>query len=119
MYPYWPYLTLGEIIGTEAEGFVNHVFSMHNGNEIQGLLGDAGFRNIETQTTSKVLVLPEPREFLWQYVHSTPLAAIVLKADDKTLANLEQEIVDKWKRFLYNDGCMKYEQSIISASAVK
>jgi hypothetical protein len=29
------------------------------------------------------LTLPEPREFLWQYVHSTPLAAAVAQIDEE------------------------------------
>ena len=39
------------------------------------------------------ITLPEPTEFLWQYIHSTPLAAAVAQIDDVARAALEHDVV--------------------------
>lgn len=68
---------LARHIGAEAAGFVHHVFSLHDTAELENLTSTAGFRDVSTQSDVKQLRLPAPKEFLWQYVHSTPLAAAV------------------------------------------
>ncbi|NIU11957.1 MAG: hypothetical protein GWN81_24615, partial [Phycisphaerae bacterium] len=71
---------------------MNHVFSLHNTDEIQQLLKEAGFDDIEIQANTKMLYLPTPKEFLWQYVYSTPLAAVVSEADERSRIALENEV---------------------------
>jgi ubiquinone/menaquinone biosynthesis C-methylase UbiE/predicted ester cyclase len=83
--------------GADAAAFVRRVFSIHDSAEIQGLLGDAGFHDIEVEATTITLHLPEPREFLWQYLHSTPLAAAAGKLDDRQRAALEHDVVQRWR----------------------
>jgi len=61
-------------IGTEAAGFVLHVFSLYDEAEITEMMNAAGFREVNVQAEHKTLRLPAAKEFLWQYVHSTPLA---------------------------------------------
>jgi hypothetical protein len=67
---------------------------------------------------NKMLILPPPQEFLWQYVHSTPLAGVVAKVDEEVLAALEREVVEKWQDFK-EDGTLMYQQRIVVASARK
>jgi ubiquinone/menaquinone biosynthesis C-methylase UbiE len=105
-------------ISSLAAGFVTHVFSLHDTTEIQKLLSAADFRDIAVQADHKMLTLPPPREFLWQYVHSTPLAGMVAKVDEEALAALEREIVKKWQDF-EEDGSLMYQQRIVVASAWK
>jgi hypothetical protein len=38
-------------------------------------------------------VLPGPRDFLWQYVYSTPLAGALQQIDDERRAALERDVV--------------------------
>lgn len=91
---------LARHIGAEAAGFVNHVFSLHDPAELQNLIYGAGFRDVSVQVDTKSLRLPAPEEFLWQYVHSTPLADVVGQVNDKLRGSLERDIVAKWQGFV-------------------
>jgi ubiquinone/menaquinone biosynthesis C-methylase UbiE len=105
-------------ISSEAAGFVTHVFSLHDTTETQQLLNKADFRDIAVQANNKMLNLPPPKEFLWQYVHSTPLAGVVAEVDEEVLAALECEVIEKWQGF-EEDGTLIYQQCIVVASARK
>jgi ubiquinone/menaquinone biosynthesis C-methylase UbiE len=105
-------------IGAEAAGFVNQVFSLHDTQAIQQLLSEAGFRDIAVQANNKLLNLPPPNEFLWQYVYSTPLAGLVAKVDEAVLAALEREVVEKRQEFEEN-GVLRDQQRMVVASARK
>jgi len=107
---------MARTIGAQAAGFVNHVFSLHDTKEIRELMSDAGLRDIDVQVSTKTLQLPGPRDFLWQYVSSTPLSAVVLQADQRSRAALEEEVVGKWRSFAVN-GTMAYVQGMVTASA--
>ena len=67
---------------------------------------------------NKMLNLPPPKEFLWQYVHSTPLTRIAVEVDKDVLAALEREVVEAWQDF-EEDGALMYQQRIVVASARK
>jgi SAM-dependent methyltransferase len=116
------FVILGEAlarhIGPEASGFVNHVFSLHDTAGIQRLVSDAGFRNASTQAETKLLRLPPPGEFLWQYVRSTPLAEVVAQADEERRASLERDVVGKWQEFVEGNGIM-IQVRIVVATAQK
>lgn len=105
-------------ISPEAAGFVHQVFSLHNTDEIQQLIRKAGFSEIDVEANHKTLRLPVSKEFMWQYIRSTPLAGIVLNADEEARNKLEQEVVKKWRGFEEEDG-LTYQQRIVTASARK
>jgi len=63
---------LTPLIGAEAAGFVSRVFSLHDTVELRNLLVGVGFRDVSVRADTASLRLPPPKEFLWQYVHSTP-----------------------------------------------
>jgi ubiquinone/menaquinone biosynthesis C-methylase UbiE len=105
-------------IGSQSAGFVSQVFSLHDTTEIQKLLSEADFRDIAVQADYKMLTLPPPKEFLWQYVYSTPLAGMVAKVNAEALAALERDVVKKWQDF-EEDGNLMYQQRVVVASARK
>jgi ubiquinone/menaquinone biosynthesis C-methylase UbiE len=105
-------------VGSEAAGFVRTVFSLHDPEEIRRLLNSAGFNDVHVQTGYKTLHLPLPEDFLWQYVHSTPLAPLMAKVDEETRNNLERDLVPKLKGFV-EDGTMIYQHNPIVATARK
>jgi ubiquinone/menaquinone biosynthesis C-methylase UbiE len=109
---------LARHVAAEAAGFVNHVFSLHDTAELQKLISDAGFGDVSAQSDTKPLRLPEPKEFLWQYVHCTPLAGIVAQVDDERRASLEREVVGKWQEFIKDSGMM-IQVRIVVATARK
>jgi ubiquinone/menaquinone biosynthesis C-methylase UbiE len=117
-----PFTIMGEAlarhIGAEAAGFVNHVFSLHDTAEIQNLVSGAGFHDVSVQSDTKPLRLPAPEEFLWQYVHSTPLAGAVAQVDDEHRASLERDIVAKWQEFV-KDGGLALQVRVVIATARK
>lgn len=81
-------------------GFVHAVFSLNDEAEITQLFADAGFDGVRCDTYTPTLRLGPPREFLWDYIHSTPLAGIVLGADDAKRAALEAEVLDGWQPYV-------------------
>ena len=105
-------------IGPEAAGFVGIVFSLNEPDEIRTLIGGAGFRDVRVDKGSRKLPLPPPGEFLWQYVHSTPLAAMVARVDDRRRAALEREVVEGLQPFL-EDGALIFDVDIAVATARK
>ncbi len=109
---------LARHIGAEAAGFVNHVFSLHDTAELQNLISGAGFRDVSAQSDTRSLRLPAPEEFLWQYVHSTPLAGAVAQMDDERRASLERDVVAKWQEFV-KDRALMLQVRIVVATARK
>jgi ubiquinone/menaquinone biosynthesis C-methylase UbiE len=104
--------------GAETAGFVNHVFSLHDTAEIQSLVSGAGFHDASVQSDTKPLRLPAPEAFLWQYVHSTPLAGAVAQMDDERRGSLERDVVAKWQEFV-NDRALMLQVRIVVATARK
>lgn len=107
---------MGHHISAQAAGFVQAVFSLHEETELEGLLRSAGFRDIGVQAETRKLSLPGARDFLWQYVGSTPLAGAVAEASQEARSALEGEVLAEWSQFEEADG-MSYRQRIVVASA--
>jgi ubiquinone/menaquinone biosynthesis C-methylase UbiE len=93
-------------ISPEAAGFVNQVFSLHDTTEIQNLVNGAGFHDVSVQSDTDSLPLPSPKEFLWQYVQSTPLAGVVAEVDVELRDLLENDVVTKWEEFVQDNALM-------------
>jgi ubiquinone/menaquinone biosynthesis C-methylase UbiE len=98
--------------------FVRMVFSLNDAAAIEQLFRDAGFEDVSVRSHEKVLNLPSPREFLWQYIQSTPLSGLVAEADGATLAAIEREVVANWQPWV-RDGGMSYEQDVLVTIARK
>ena len=97
---------LGEHVGPGAAAFVRTVFALHGADEIRRLLADSGFDGVDVAVTSMRLTLPAPADFLWQYVHSTPLVASVAGLDEDGRAALERDVVKGWRRYIADDGML-------------
>lgn len=91
---------LARHIDARCAGFVNAVFSLHDPDELRGLLTGAGFEVIEIARARKALRLPAPEDFLWQYIYSTPLAELVAKATDQQRDALATDVGARWQRFV-------------------
>jgi ubiquinone/menaquinone biosynthesis C-methylase UbiE len=109
---------LADQIGAEAARFVNHVFSLHDSQEIEDLLGSARFRDVSVKAETRRRRLPRPEEFLWYYVHSTPLAGALEHVDDERKASLERDFVERCGD-LVEDGGLILEVRIVVATARK
>lgn len=107
---------MGRHIAPQAAGFVRHVFSMHDVDELEALLSAAGFGDVSVQAGVHQLKLPGPKDFLWQYVQGTPLAAVVAGAQASAREALESEVVERWQEFEV-DGGMEFGQRVVVATA--
>jgi ubiquinone/menaquinone biosynthesis C-methylase UbiE len=109
---------LARHVGSEAAEFVRRVFSLHDPAAIERLLREAGFDHVTVRTCTKPLRLPAARDFLWQYVHCTPLMGMLANFDAAGLAALEREVIHRWELWS-KDGGMTYEQGMNVAKARK
>ena len=105
-------------VGSDAGAFVRMVFSLDDPAIIERLFRDAGFADVNVRTYAKDLRLPEAREFLWQYVHCTPLTGMLASLEPARIAALERDVVDRWAQWSDADG-MKYEQRMNVSKARK
>lgn len=103
-------------VSDAAAAFVHGVFSLDDPEEMRGLLADAGFERPDVRPHCKTLTLPAPRDFFWQYIHSTPLIGLVPPPSDPRAAQLEADVLSGWERWAVNGG-MRYEQCVLVGSA--
>ncbi len=107
---------LARHVKPEVTTFMRAVFSLHEPQELKKLTSDAGFRDVEVWSKPLTLTLPGPAEFLWQYVHSTPLAAAVAQIDDLGRAALERDVLGGWRSFV-KDGVLAEEVNVVLTTA--
>ena len=94
---------LTEHVGPEASCFVHAVFSIHDPAEARELLANAGFDEVEVETGTIRLRVDLPADFFWQYVQSTPLAAVAAGLDEAARAALERDVVERCQPFVDGD----------------
>lgn len=109
---------LAHHLGPEAASFGDLVFSMHDVDELTELIRSAGFRDVDVQAKLKILRLPAPADFLWQYIYSTPLAEAVAQAGEAKRDALEHDVCVRWQEFVV-DGSMLLQVGITTATALK
>jgi ubiquinone/menaquinone biosynthesis C-methylase UbiE len=107
---------MGRHISAQAAGFVQAVFALHDETELEELLSSAGFRDISVQAETRELSLPGARDFLWQYLGSTPLAGVIAEASEEARSALEGEVLAEWSEH-EEAGGIPYRQRIVTASA--
>jgi ubiquinone/menaquinone biosynthesis C-methylase UbiE len=105
-------------VGTAIGAFVRQVFSLNDSDELERLFRDAGFAEVEVHVKTRQLRLPAARDFMWQYIHSTPLSGPIAQLNDETRATLEREVVEGWARWAL-DGGLQYGQPVLTVSARK
>ena len=109
---------LARHLSPKAAFFADLVFSLHDADELTELMSSAGLRNIDVQAGAKSLRLPAPVDFLWQYIHSTPLAEAVAQAGQAKRDALERDVCVQWQEFMVN-GCMSLQVGMTTATARK
>lgn len=109
---------LARHLAPDAASFVDLVFSMHDVDEVGELIRCAGFQDVVVEAKPKTLRLPAPAEFLWQYVHSTPLAQAAAQAGEAKRAALERDVCEQWRELMV-DGVLTLQVGITTATALK
>lgn len=88
---------LARHIDPGAARFIDVVFSLHDAETVRSLMSAAGFQRVKLAKDKKALRLPPPEEFVWQYVHSTPLAQVASRASDAQRSALTDDVVERWQ----------------------
>ncbi|MEX2554229.1 MAG: methyltransferase domain-containing protein [Actinomycetota bacterium] len=110
---------LARHVNPETGAFMKVVFSLHQPNDLERLTSGAGFRDVEVRSEKLTLKFPSAAEFLWQYVHSTPLAAAVAGIDDARRAALEHDFVSGSRSFVNDDGTVSDDVNVVLTTARK
>ena len=103
-------------ISEEASAFVHAVFSLNDPREMETLLSGAGFSGITVRPHTLKVHFPPPREFMWQYIHSTPLAGLISGLSAAQTEALERDVVAGFAPWTTDDG-IQYEQANLVSSA--
>jgi ubiquinone/menaquinone biosynthesis C-methylase UbiE len=109
---------LSRHVSPEVAGFARQVFSLPEHRELQDLAESVGLRSVTVESRSLQIVLPPPKEFLWQYVTSTPLAGPLGKMDDDARTAFERDVTAAWESFVEN-GVLKLEIDVVLTTARK
>lgn len=109
---------LARHISPESASFMRVVFSLHDADTLRNLATEAGFDDVTIRSTTRTLRVPPPGEFLWQYVHSTPLAAAVAQVDDERREALERNVSTRCQEFV-EDGALRLRVNMTTVTATK
>jgi ubiquinone/menaquinone biosynthesis C-methylase UbiE len=107
---------LARYVKPEAAAFMDVVFSLYEPKELEELTGGAGFRDVEVRSRPLRLTFPGSVDFLWEYVHSTPLAAAVAQIDDAGRAALQRDFVAGSRSFV-KDGTFGDDINVVLTTA--
>lgn len=107
---------LARHVSPDLARFVRVVFSLHDPHELEGLLTAAGFGDVTVETTTRTLRLPAPADFLWQYVHATPMGAVAGDSGDDRWEKVATDVVAQWQEFV-DDGRLVLQQPVLTATA--
>jgi len=107
---------LANHVGPQAARFASAVFSLHDPDEIRDLARGAGFGAVRIESAVASLPVSPPEQFLWEYVHSTPLADALAAAGAEHRAELEREVCGAWREFV-DDGRLVLEVNMTTVVA--
>jgi ubiquinone/menaquinone biosynthesis C-methylase UbiE len=105
-------------VSPESGAVAQIVFALHDADELRELASAAGLREVDLRSAVKQLRLPPPADFFWQYVHSTPLSAVVADLGDERRAALERDVCGRWQPFVA-DGALRLEVRMTTLVARK
>jgi ubiquinone/menaquinone biosynthesis C-methylase UbiE len=109
---------LARHVTAEAASFVHLVFSLYDPNELRDMMSDAGFRDIDVRRATKTLRVPPPEQFMWQYIHSTPMAGLVAEIDERRHTALERDVCTQWQAY-GTDDAMTFEVGMTTGIGLK
>lgn len=109
---------LTDHVGAEASCFVHAVFSLHDPVEVRQLFASAGFDQVEIETGTIPLRVPPPADLFWQYVQSTPLAAVAAGLDEASRAALERDVVERGQPFVDGDATVMEPGVLVATGRV-
>lgn len=110
---------LARHVKPEVAGFVHQVFSLHEVQELESIVSGAGFVDVSIRASDERLHLAAPEEFLWQYLHSTPLAAAVAELDGERRAAFAREVAAQWEPFVEHDALVLLLRVVMASARAR
>ncbi|HEX6652686.1 MAG TPA: methyltransferase domain-containing protein [Thermoleophilaceae bacterium] len=107
---------IGDHVSPEVAKFISVVFSLEDPRRLEELVSGSGFREVSVRRDPRVLRLPPPEDFLWQYVWSTPLAAAVGTLGDHERETLKRDVLAGWEG-LADDGALILQLDVLTVVA--
>lgn len=107
---------IADHVSPEVAKFMSVVFSLDDARELDELIAGSGFREVSVRRGERVLRLPSPEDFLWQYVWSTPLAEAVGRLSDQEREALARDVIAGWDR-LTQDGALILVLDVLTVTA--
>ncbi|HET9772489.1 MAG TPA: methyltransferase domain-containing protein [Acidimicrobiia bacterium] len=104
-----------EHVSPELGGFVRAVFSMHDPDAVAVLVADARFEDVSAAVSTVTVRLPPPAEFLWQYIHLTPMAPFMDQASPAARSAMEQQVVERWQPWVV-DGATCFDLPMVTVT---
>lgn len=109
---------LAGVLGADVAAFVPAVFALHEAAAVAGLVRAAGLDGVEVRSRLLRLALGAPADFCWRYLLGTPLADAVSGLDPAARAELETEVVARWRPHVV-DGDLVVEVGLVLATALR
>ena len=101
-------------ISEQASAFVHAVFSLSDPRQLETLIADAGFSSVNAQEHRLTLTFPPARDFMWQYIHCTPLRGILAEVSPTQTEALEQDVVAGWQPWTTGDEIRVQQGALIA-----
>jgi len=105
-------------ISPSLAGFVQMVFSMHEPANLEALLRDGGFTDVESTVYTATFDLPSPAEFLWQYINLTPMAPFIAESPRASQDAMEAQVVETWRPYV-RDGRTPVDQPMVLGTGAR
>jgi SAM-dependent methyltransferase len=106
---------LGRLVDPALRGFIAAVFSLHDPDEMHDLLA-THLVDVHVEVSTAAIDLGPPADFLWGYVHSTPLRGAVAEVGSDDLRQVEDEVLTAWSPWTKN-GRLVVPQPLLLATA--
>jgi SAM-dependent methyltransferase len=106
---------LGRVVDPSLAGFVAALFSLDDPEELHHLLA-ADLADVNVEVSTAPVDLGPPAEFLWSYIHSTPLRGAVVGVGSDELRQVEDEVLTAWSPWT-ESGRLVVTQPLLLATA--
>jgi SAM-dependent methyltransferase len=107
---------ISDHVSPEVAKFMSVVFSLDDARELEELVAGAGFSEVSVRRSARVLRLPPPEDFLWEYVLSTPLAEAVGRLHKQDREALARDVVAEWNA-MTQDGALILVLDVLTLTA--
>ena len=108
---------ISDHISPDLGGFVSSVFSMHDKDELAGLLTEHQMIDVDVVDYNATLDLPAPSELLWRYISITPMAGLVAQVNQQTKTAMEAQMATMCESLVIDSRTPLDQPAVLAAGA--